>query len=99
MHDVVGVMELDLRRPGYGDSLAQTVAAEGSGPEPAATAPAPAPAAPAASAEGDADCARCRAPWRFRDGSRMGLNSEWVTGLGVNSHGTWGPGVRCWKGK
>ncbi|CAJ1426338.1 unnamed protein product, partial [Effrenium voratum] len=60
VHDVVGVMELDLRRPGYGDSLAQTVAAEGSGPEPAATAPAPAPAAPAASAEGDADCARCR---------------------------------------
>ena len=52
VHDVVGVMELDLRRPGYGESLAQTVARE-------------VPKEPEEPAEvEDTSCARCRAACR-----------------------------------
>eukprot|EP00435_Cladocopium_sp_Y103_P012323 s2411_g3.t1 len=51
VHDVMGVMELDLRRPGYGDSLAQTMAS---------AAPADATVSTVAGPEADTSCARCR---------------------------------------
>ncbi|CAK9113446.1 unnamed protein product [Durusdinium trenchii] len=58
VHDVMGVMELDLKRPNYGASLAETVAAQGSATPVAGAAPVAAGAGDAAGAV-DA-CARCR---------------------------------------
>lgn len=58
VHDVMGVMELDLRRPGYGDSLAQTMASAADAPADA-TAATPSIVA-VAPGEVDTSCARCR---------------------------------------